>query len=185
MGQARAVDPFAVLGVAPRYAVSAAELEAAYFAQSQAWHPDKFVTAAVAERIIALDRSRAVNDAYKLLKSPVARAGVVLARFGVTIGDHERLAPDFLMEILELREALAHARAAGETATVLRMQADMTARRAREVAALETALAPIDSEAAAATASGLAALALAKNHLIVLRYLDRYLEECDIALDDA
>jgi molecular chaperone HscB len=164
-------DPFALLGIAPGYDIDVAALERAFFERSKAVHPDRVAGAPAAERIAQLSRSRALNDAYQLLKKPVPRAEYLLARAGVTIGDNERLDPAFLMEILELREELAEARAAGKLDRVGELQAAMKARRSDAIDALPQLFAAND-------------LAAIKQRLIVLRYIHRYLEECDTALDE-
>ncbi|MEZ4367994.1 MAG: Fe-S protein assembly co-chaperone HscB [Kofleriaceae bacterium] len=165
-------DPFALLGLAPGYDLDLDALERAYHERSRALHPDRFASAPAAERVAALTQSRALNDAYQLLRRPTRRAEHLLARAGIAIGDHERLEPAFLMEILELREALAEARIAGRLDDVTRMQADMQARQQALVASLAPAFAAGE-------------LAAAKRALITLRYVDRYLEECDAVLDAA
>jgi molecular chaperone HscB len=164
-------DAFALRGIAPRYDLDLAALEAAFFEKSMELHPDRFASAPAAERVIALSKSRALNDAYQTLKKPVARAEYLLAQAGVTIGANERLDPTFLMEILELREELALARQAGKTDVVAAKQAVMIARRRSVLDALPALFAAND-------------LVAIKERMIVLRYLDRYLEECDAALDD-
>lgn len=164
-------DAFALLGLPARFDLDASAIEQAFFDRSKAVHPDRFASAPAAERVAALSRSRALNDAYQKLKRPVARAEYLLALAGVTIGDNERLDPAFLMEILELREQLAEARVAGQRAEVERMQRAMRDRRDASVAALPSLFARDD-------------LAAIKQALIVLRYVDRFLEECDAALDD-
>jgi molecular chaperone HscB len=164
-------DPFALLGFAPAFEIDLAALEKAYFERSRELHPDRFASAPAAERVVALSKARALNDAYQILKKPVPRAEYLLVRAGLTIGDNERLDPAFLMEILELREELALARHAGKTADVQRLQAAMATRRR----------AVLDQLPALFAANDLLAL---KEQLIVLRYLDRYLEECDAALDE-
>ena len=160
-----------MLGIAPAYDLDLAALERAFFERSKAVHPDRVAGAPAAERVVALSRSRALNDAYQLLKKPVSRAEYLLERAGVTIGDNERLDPAFLMEILELREELAEARAAGNVALVEKLQRTMQARRADAMAALPELFAAGD-------------YAQIKQRLIVLRYIHRYLEECDAALDE-
>jgi len=165
-------DPFALLGLAPRFDLDLAELERNYHEQSRLVHPDRFATAPTAERVVALTRARALNDAYQVLRRPTSRAEHLLVRAGLHIGDREQLEPAFLMEILELREALAEATARADLAEVARHQGEMAARRKALLAEL----------AAAATA---AAWPEAKRVLIALRYVDRYLEACDVALDDA
>lgn len=170
-GAGRSDDPFALLGLAPGYDVDLAALERAFFERSKAVHPDRVAGSSAAERVAVLSRSRALNDAYQLIKRPVSRAEYLLARAGVTIGDNERLEPAFLMEILELREELAEARAAGQLARVGELQRAMKARRAEALDALPPLFAAGD-------------LAAIKERLILLRYVNRYLEECDAALDE-
>ncbi len=164
-------NPFVLLGLDANFALTTEVIEAAYFAKSKQWHPDNFASAPAATRVVALSNSRALNDAYKTLKKATTRAEALLAVAGIVIGDHERLDATFLMEILEQREALAEARAAGQLNVVTQMQASMVARRQGLVAQLAPAFAAGDLNGA-------------KQHLIVLRYLDRYLEECDAALDE-
>jgi len=165
-------DPFALLGLSPAYDVDLAALERAFFERSKQLHPDRMASAPAAERVAVLSRSRALNDAYQLIKKPIPRAEYLLARAGVTIGDNERLDPAFLMEILELREELAEARAAENTELVARLQGAMQARRTQALEALPGLFAASDMKAI-------------KDRLIVLRYINRYLEECDAALDEA
>jgi molecular chaperone HscB len=171
VARAAGEDPFALLGLSPGFDVDLAALERAFFERSKALHPDRVVGASAAERVAVLSRSRALNDAYQLIKRPVARAEYLLARAGVAIGDNERLDPAFLMEILELREELAEARAAGNTALVGKLQGAMQARRNDALGALPALFAAGD-------------LAAIKERLILLRYVNRYLEECDAALDE-
>jgi molecular chaperone HscB len=164
-------DPFALLGLPPAYEVDLAALEQAFFERSKQLHPDRVAGAPAAERVAQLSRSRALNDAYQLIKKPIPRAEYLLARAGVTIGDNERLDPAFLMEILELREELAGARVAGDTELVARLQRTMQARRMQALEALPALFSAND-------------FAAIKDRLILLRYINRYLEECDAALDE-
>jgi molecular chaperone HscB len=160
-----------LLGLTPRYDVDLAELERVFFERSKELHPDRFANAPAHERVVALSRSRALNDAYQTLRKPMPRAEYLLVRGGVAIGDNERLDPAFLMEILEMREELAEARAAGKTDVVAAKQAAMIARRKSVFGELPALFAAND-------------LPAVKERVIVLRYLNRYLEECDAALDE-
>ncbi len=164
-------DAFGLLGLPAQFDLDPSVIEAAFFDKSKEVHPDRFANAPAAERVVALSRSRALNDAYQTLKKPVARAEYLLARAGVTIGDNEQLDPAFLMEILELREELAEARVAKRTSEIEKLCATMKARRK----------ASIESLPALFGANDLSAI---KTQLILLRYVDRYLEECDSALDE-
>jgi molecular chaperone HscB len=166
-GAAAHLDAFGLLGLEPRFDIDATTVEKAFFAKAKELHPDRFQGA---ERVAALSRTRALNDAYQTVKKPIARAEYLLARAGVTIGDHEQLDPTFLMEILELREELAAATAAAQTAEVARLEQAMRARRNAAVAMLPGLFAAGD-------------LAGVKHQLVVLRYLERYLEACAAAED--
>jgi molecular chaperone HscB len=164
-------DLFALFGLEPRFDLDTAELERAYLDRSKDAHPDRFAGAPAADRARAVSRAMELNDAYKTLKRPVARAEYLLARAGQGIGDHEKVDVSFLSEVLELREELADARAAGKLDDVARLEKAMKARHAGLVAGLAPAFAAND-------------LARAKQLVIELRYVARYLEECDAALDE-
>lgn len=165
-------DAFALLGVPARYDLPASELERAFHERTRELHPDKFATAPAAERVAALSRSRAINDAYQLLRRDASRAEYLLAREGVTIGDNERIDPALVMDLLEEREVLAEARAAGD---LVRIETLCGAMRMRKRAALDEVkrLFTTDGDRAAI-----------KQQLILLRYVERYLDECDAALDE-
>jgi molecular chaperone HscB len=164
-------DAFGLLGLPAQFDLDPQVIERAFFDKSKELHPDRFANAPAAERVVALSRSRALNDAYQTLKKPVARAEYLLERAGVTIGDNEKLDPAFLMEILELREELAEARVAKRTAEIEKLCGEMKKRRKAAVDSLTPLFEQND-------------LPGIKRQLIVLRYLHRYLEECDSALDE-
>jgi len=167
-----ASDAFGLLGRPAGVDLDPTLIGQADFEWSKELHPDRFAAAPAAERVVALSRSRALNDAYHTLKKPVARAEYLLAQAGITIGENERLADAaFLMEILELREELAEARVAKQTSRIETLCGDMKARRKAAVESLAPLFASNDLQAI-------------KSQLITLRYLDRYLDECDAALDE-
>lgn len=172
---AGAPDAFGLLGLEPCYAIDADTLEKAFFERAKQLHPDRFAQAPVAERVAALSKSRALNDAYQLLKKPAPRAEYLLARYGIVIGDNERIDPALIMELLEEREELAEARHAGKLVLVEKLQASMKARRKAAFERIGVLF------AAGERGENLAAI---KAQLILLRYVERYLEECDSALDE-
>lgn len=166
-------DAFGLLGLVPRFDIEAAELERAFFDKSKALHPDRFATAPAAERVAALGRSRAVNDAYQLLRREASRAEYLLAREGVVIGDNERIDPVLVMDLLEEREVLAEARQAGNTDELTRLENAMLERRRAALAAVRAGFAVEPHD-----------LAAIKQQLILLRYIERYIEECEHALGE-
>ncbi len=164
-------DAFALLGLEPTFDVDVTALEKAFFERSKELHPDRFANAPAAERVVALSRSRALNDAYQLLKKPVSRAEYLMSQRGVTIGDNERLDPAALMPILEERELLAEAIQGKRLAEVEKMQTAMQAQRAELLERVRDGFTRGD-------------LAAVKQALILMRYVERYLEACDGALDE-
>jgi molecular chaperone HscB len=160
----RKVDPFAALDVPRRFDLTDADLEARFRELSRKLHPDRFARAAPAERLRSLQAATTLNDAYRLLRKPLARAEALLALHGVTIGENESITGALLMEIMELRESLEDARAAGDAATVRSITDAVRARRdaaMAEIAALFAAAAdPLEVKA----------------RVIAIRYFDRLLE---------
>jgi len=72
-------------------------------------HPDKFANASDRERRLSVEKAAVINDAYQILKSPLRRARYMLELQSVSFDDEKDMAldPAFLMEQIELREALA------------------------------------------------------------------------------
>lgn len=126
----RRIDHFARLALAPRFDLDAAELERAYVDLQRRLHPDRFATRPERERRLSAEQSVAINEAYAVLKAPLARARYLLGlrgrdvagADGATIDD-----PEVLAEAMETREALAEASDAGAIATLARRAAEIIA----------------------------------------------------------
>jgi len=74
-------------------------------------HPDKFVNASAAEQELSLKRSSELNDAYRVLRDPVARVEYLLRIEGTRKeGEQKQQAP--LEEVFELNESLDELREA-------------------------------------------------------------------------
>ena len=115
---------FELFGLAPRFQLDAVALERAYREIQARVHPDRFAHAGEAERRASLQWTTRVNEAYRTLKSPVARAKHLLELNGVDVAFETNTAmpPDFLMRQMELRESLEQAK---DAATLDRLQADL------------------------------------------------------------
>jgi len=169
-------DHFAVLGVERRYDLDATALEARYKELSRRLHPDRYAKADPRARKAALQRTVELNEAWRALKEPMRRAEYLLELGGVKIATDDGGArsggvaapPALLMEMLEAREELADARAAGDDAEVARLGEAMRARAARAEAAVAAGL---------AGASGRDALEAVARELVALRYFGRFLDE--------
>ena len=108
-------------------------LEKSFYAQSRRLHPDRFAARPATEQAEALERSSALNDAYRTLRDPIARTEYLLSLEGVQLEEQSRQAtdqaraagtakkqvapPDLLEEAFELNmqlEEMRFARGAGE-----------------------------------------------------------------------
>lgn len=77
-------------------------------------HPDRYLGASPSERKAALSKAVEVNEAWRVVRDPIRRADALLALGGLDAGEEgaPKAAPNFLMDMLEQREALAEARQA-------------------------------------------------------------------------
>jgi molecular chaperone HscB len=114
------VDPFVTLGLPHAYEVDLPAVEKTHRELSRALHPDKFVSAGASERKAALNKAVEVNEAWRVVRDPIRRAEALLLLAGAAIGEDKEppVDPEFLMEMLEQREALAEAKQARDLARV-------------------------------------------------------------------
>jgi molecular chaperone HscB len=169
-------DYFQMLGLERRFALDPAELERRYLERSREVHPDRQASRPAGERAAAAGEAMQVNLAYRALKRALPRAEHLLQLAGVRIGDNEPVRQDLLIEILELREELAAARAAGDAATIARLEAAARTRERAELDRLGDLFAAFEG---AGQGEGGAALERIKDQVILLRYLARYREAFD------
>ncbi len=102
---------FELFGLEPRFRFDAGALDRAYRELQSDVHPDRFVAGTQAEQRLALQSSSRVNEAYRTLKNPVARAEYLLSLHGFDgSNDTDRALPvDFLEQQLERREKASDA----------------------------------------------------------------------------
>jgi molecular chaperone HscB len=133
------MDPFATLGIARSFELDLSAVEKRHRELSRALHPDKYAAAGASERQAALSKAVEVNEAWRVVRDPVRRAEALFALAGVATGEAGEPKPsaEFLMDMLEQREALAEAKERRDAARMRRL-ADSIAGRAR---AAEEALA--------------------------------------------
>ena len=178
-----AADHFTVLGVPRRHDLDMADVESRYKDLLRKLHPDRYTRADARARRAALGRAVQLTDAWRALRDPVRRAEYLVQLAGIDIGPEDgaaRTGPPsakarppvpqaLLMEMMELREELATARAAGDETTMARVQAGVSARVDAALAAVTTGLAGGGSE-------GLGAVV---RELVALRYYRRLLEDIE------
>jgi molecular chaperone HscB len=102
-----AEDHFARFGLSRKLGIDLEALETEFLRLSREFHPDRFAGAPEAERAEIQRSSARINDAYRTLRDPVARAEHLLALEGVERSEGEaKCPPDLLAEVFELRELL-------------------------------------------------------------------------------
>jgi len=177
----RTADHFRVFDLPRKFDVDVADLERRYKEMTKVLHPDRFARADARARRASLERSVQLNLAWRTLSQPVARAEYLLSLRGIEVGeptgkrservDNRATQPvdtALLVEVMELREALAEARARGDRAKVAGLIAGVQALHDKEMAEVAAGFAAAQPNFAAMAA-----------RLVAARYYRRFLEEAE------
>jgi len=115
---------FELFGLEPGYALEAERLERAYREIQARIHPDRFAQAGDAERRASMEWTTRVNEAYRILRSPVQRARHVLELNGVdaALETNTAMPQEFLVRQLEMREALEQGEARRDPGALERLR---------------------------------------------------------------
>lgn len=94
------------------------DLEKRFYALSRQHHPDRYTLKSREEQQDALDATAILNDAYRTLRDPLARAEYLLKENGFEIGEQgsKNVPPELLEEVFELNMALEELRGGDESA---------------------------------------------------------------------
>lgn len=105
----RSQNFFEIFDLPVTFALDTAALAERYRDLQRAVHPDRFANASDRTRREAVQQAANINEAFQTLKSPLQRARYILQLKGVRFDDEKDTTYDsaFLMEQIELREALA------------------------------------------------------------------------------
>jgi molecular chaperone HscB len=105
-------DYFRFLGLEPKLSVDAQDLQRRFYALSRLLHPDHYQRATSTERQFSLEATAILNDAYRILRDPVARAEYILKEEGFEIGEQKSkdVPPELLEEVFDLNMALEELR---------------------------------------------------------------------------
>lgn len=103
---------FELFGLPQTYALDRNQLDAAYRELQNTVHPDRFSAQPEAEQRVAMQWATQANEAYQTLKHPVSRGVYLLRLQGIDPLDaaNTHMAPAFLMQQMEWREAIQDAR---------------------------------------------------------------------------
>jgi molecular chaperone HscB len=106
---------FELFAVPAQFAQDRAALDTRWKELQREAHPDKFAAQGAAAQRVAMQWSVRINEAYQRLKDPIRRAAYLCELHGAAINAENNTAmpADFLIQQMELREALEEAQSEG------------------------------------------------------------------------
>ena len=127
---------FELFQLPARFDIDMDALDTAYREVQGRVHPDRFVNASDAEKRVAMQWATRANEAYQTLKNPMLRARYLCELNGVDLQTESNTAMpmDFLMEQMELREALSDARDAKDAGALDELDARIRDERKQRLA---------------------------------------------------
>lgn len=160
-------DPFEILGVPWRFDLDESALRSRFLQASAQMHPDRFPDPI--EQAEAVEQMSRLTDAYRVLSDPESRARALLRLSGMDDeADKDKLPPDLLMQVMEVREEMEAAIESGDREELDRLRVWASGQREQYLNQLGRLLeGHIDAKAAAET----------RVQLNALRYMERMLEQ--------
>ncbi|UCV13054.1 Fe-S protein assembly co-chaperone HscB [Dechloromonas denitrificans] len=109
-------DHFALFNLPRQFKIDAADLDSRYRDVQVQVHPDRFASSGEADKRLSMQWATRANEAYQTLKKPLERAKYLLHLAGhdIQAETNTAMAPEFLMEQMEWREAVMDARQGGD-----------------------------------------------------------------------
>lgn len=107
---------FELFGLEPGFAIDPAQLKMAQQRLQASYHPDRHVNESDRDRRLSVQVTSWINQAFDTLRDPVKRSRYLLEISGAEIPDDSTTTADveFLMEQIELREAVDACRKAAD-----------------------------------------------------------------------
>ena len=133
---------FALFHLPQQFAIDTAALDAAYREVQNQVHPDKFVSAADAEKRVAMQWATRANEAYQTLKSPFKRVVYLCELNGVDlqVESNTAMPTAFLMQQMTWRESLGDVRDTRDLGALEKLDATLRAARKTELDAIASLL---------------------------------------------
>jgi molecular chaperone HscB len=170
-------DPFATLGLEPRFDIDPAAIRAAFRGRAAGCHPDR--AGAGSHRAGLARISAELAEAQRILLDPVLRGEALLESLGGRVASGPP-SGEFLVEMMEIREAIDSM--AGDRAGLDSIRADLEDRIRETRDRLAVTFEELAGREPAARAAG---FRMAADMLGTLRYLDRLSGAARAASDEA
>jgi molecular chaperone HscB len=118
---------FELFGLENNFELDTAQLQARYRELQRVLHPDRYASSSDREKRIAIQQAALVNEAYRTLKIPVERAKYMLKLENIELNEQGTTNDEaFLMEQMEMREAVEEARTSSEPqASIMHLMQDI------------------------------------------------------------
>ncbi len=167
---------FEILHQPETFGIDQEAIKKSYYKASRAYHPDFFTMGGPEEQLRANQMSELINEAYKTLSDPMLRTGYILRRQGVLVeGDKTELDQAFLLEMMEINEAIFAAQEEGNAESWQEVN--------QQIAVFEDSLTSRGSQAMSdydqlvtiegKLSSDISNLEIIKEYYLKRRYLDR------------
>ncbi len=170
------LNHFELFGLPTGFVIDSEALSLRYRELQKAAHPDRFAGSSAQEQRLAVEQASRINEGYRVLKSPLLRARHLLELAGVELDDNATaMEPAFLMQQMELREALASVKSKADPFGAL-------AELREDIEARERVL--IDELAAAFDHGGEDALERATGDVRKMQFMSKLLQELDEMEED-
>ena len=171
-GLSLAATDFELFGLPERFAIDLARLDAKWKQLQGAAHPDRFATETAAAQRVAMQWAIRINEAYRRLRDPLARAAYLCTLHGVDLQAENNTAmpAGFLMQQMEWRDALSEA---GTLDAVDALSDEVSASRNATLKSLQSRIdedADVDWRAVADTVRG-------------LMFVDKFMSDIDRRVD--
>lgn len=169
--QSAGKNHFELFGLAVAFEVDQELLALRFRELQRAVHPDRFANASEQEKRLSVQQAAQINEAFQVLKSSLSRARYLLELNGLPLDDSDtQMDPGFLMEQIELREALGEVRGKADPFDALnRVRDDIEGRERELIRSLQQAFAD----------GGREALEGARETVRKMQFMQRLLSEVD------
>lgn len=129
---------FSLFGLPEQFTLDPDALESTWRVLAAKVHPDRYVTATPAEKLLAMQWASTINEAYRVLRSPLDRARYLceLAGHDVQAETSTRMDNAFLMLQMDWREQLDEAREAGSAQLLGKLENEIEQARTEMHAAM-------------------------------------------------